>query len=69
MGRCKVRCTLYVWVSGLVAAWLDVGSSKSVFVTAGLILAPPELHFESFVALWGEPAAPGARHGEQIEQN
>ena len=68
MGRCKVLCALCVWVSGLVAAWLDFGSFRDRFCVPGVDLCPPGLHFESFVSLWGEPAAPGARHCDFFEK-
>ena len=38
-----------------------------ILVPAGTIFATPGLHFESFVSLWGEPAAPGDRHSEQLK--
>ena len=68
MGRCKVLCALCVWVSGLVASWLDFGSWRERFCPPGWILAAPGLHFESFVSLRGEPEAPGARHCEKFEK-
>ena len=70
MGRCKVLCALCFWVSELVAAVLGwiLDPAGAVFVPPGWILCPPELHFESFVSLGGEPEAPGARQSEQIEQ-
>ena len=61
MGRCRVRA-ICVWVSALVAAWW------LVLAPAGTVLVSPGLHFESFVSLWGEPAAPGDRHGEQLKK-
>ena len=39
-----------------------------ILVPAGTIFATPGLHFESFVSLWGEPEAPGARHCEKFEK-
>ena len=56
-----------LFVSGCLVwsllGWI-LAPARSVFVPAGCILAPPGLHFESFVALWGELEAPGARRGE-----
>ena len=39
-----------------------------ILAPAGIVFVPPELHFESFVSLWGEPAAPGARHCDFFEK-
>ena len=52
--------------------WLLLGRiltpAESVHVPPGWILCPPGIHFESFVSLWGEPVAPGARHCEKFEK-
>ena len=53
---------LGVWVSGLVAAWLDFGSFRDRFCVPGVDFVSPGLHFEFFVSLWGEPEDPGVRH-------
>ena len=50
-------------LSLLLLGW-KLAAAESVFVSPGWVLAFPGLHFESFVSLWGEPEAPGARHGE-----
>ena len=67
-GDARFFASLCVWVSGLVAAWLDFGSFRDRFCVPGVDLCPPGLHFESFVSLWGEPVAPGARHCEKFEK-
>ena len=46
-------CPLCVWASRLGAAWLGFGSCGDSFWSPGL-------HFESFVAPWGEPGPPEA---------
>ena len=61
MGRCRALCALCVWASGLVAACLDLA-------LAGIVLAPPGLHFESFVWFWGEPGSPAAPHSQKFEK-
>ena len=54
-------------LSWLLLGWI-LASAGAVFVPPGWILCPPGLHFESFVSLWGEPEAPGARHCEKFEK-
>ena len=75
MGRCKVLYALCLWVSGLVAAWLDFGSCRDRFcppewivAPAGIVFAFLGLHFECFVSLWGEPETPGTRRSEKFEK-
>ena len=48
-------------LSCLLLGWI-LAPAGTVFVFPGWILFSPGLHFESFVSLWGEPWAPGARH-------
>ena len=54
-------------LSWLLLGWI-LAPAGAVFVPPGWILCPPGLHFESFVSLWGEPEAPGARHCEKFEK-
>ena len=42
--------------------------ARAVYVPPGWILCPLGLHFESFVPLWCEPEAPGARHRKKFEK-
>ena len=66
MGRCRFFALFASgWLGWLLLGWIWAPAGPA-FVPAGWILAFPGLHFESFVALWGELEAPGARHGEQI---
>ena len=51
----------------MLLGWI-LAPSGTAFVCPGWILCPPGLHFESFVSLWGEPWAPGARHCEKLEK-
>ena len=48
-------------LSCLLLGWI-LAPAGAVYVPPGWILYPPGLHFESFVSLWGEHEAPGARH-------
>ena len=75
MGRCRVLCDLDIWVSGLVADWLDFCFYRTVLVPSGWILGPagtvfgsPGLHSESVVSLWGEPAAPVVRQIDKLDK-
>ena len=52
-------------LSWLLLGWI-LAPSGAVFVPPGWILCPLGLHFESFVSLWGEPEAPGARHRKKF---
>ncbi len=54
-------------LSWLLLGWI-LAPAGTVFVSPGWILCPPGLHFESFVSLWGEPEAPGARQGEKLDK-
>ena len=54
-------------LSWLLLGWI-LAPAGTVFVPPGWILCPPGLHFESFVSLWGEPEAPGARHCENKQK-
>ena len=54
-------------LSWLLLGWI-LAPAGAVFVPLGWILCPLGLHFESFVSLWGEPEAPGARHCEKFEK-
>ena len=54
-------------LSWLLLGWILI-SAGTVFVPPGLDFVPPGLHFESFVSLWGEPEAPGARHCENLKK-
>ena len=54
-------------LSWLLLGWIWA-SAGADFVPPGWILCPPGLHFESFVSLWGEPEAPGARHRKKFEK-
>ena len=68
MGKCKILCDLCVWVSGLVAAWLDLGSWRERFCSPGWILAAPGLHSELFVSLGGKSEATGACQSEKLKE-
>ena len=54
-------------LSWLLLGWI-LAPAGAVYVPPGWILCPLGLHFESFVSLWGEPEAPGARHRKKIEK-
>ncbi len=54
-------------LSWLLLGWI-LAPARTVFVPPGWIMCPPGLHFESFVSLWCEPEAPGARHREKFEK-
>ena len=54
-------------LSWLLLGWI-LAPAGAVFVPPGWILCPPGLHFESFVSLWGEPEAPGARQSEKFKK-
>tara|TARA_B110000902_G_C14033756_1_gene485131 strand:- start:153 stop:644 length:492 start_codon:yes stop_codon:yes gene_type:complete len=54
-------------LSWLLLCWIWAPAG-AVFVPPGWILCPLGLHFESFVSLWCEPEAPGARHREKFEK-
>ena len=45
--------------------WLLLGW---ILGPAGTVLAPPGLHFEVFLSLWGETEAPAATHNEKLEK-
>ena len=54
-------------LSWLLLCWI-LAPAGAVFVPPMWILCPLGLHFESFVSLWGEPEAPGARHRKKNEK-
>ena len=54
-------------LSWLLLGWI-LAPAGAVFVPPMWILCPLGLHFESFVSLWGEPEAPGARHRKKFEK-
>ena len=54
-------------LSWLLLGWI-LAPAGAVYVPPGWILCPLGLHFESFVSLWGEPGAPGARHRKKFEK-
>ena len=54
-------------LSWLLLGWIWA-LAGAVFVPPGWILCRLGLHFESFVSLWCEPEAPGARHRKKIEK-
>ena len=56
--------SLQLLASGCLG-WLLLGWTLA---TAGTVFVPSGLHCESFVSLWGEPEAPGARHSEKSEE-
>ena len=58
----RLSCLLLGWT--LAPAGTVFVFPGWILARAGIVFGGPGLHFESFVALWGEFEAPGARHGE-----
>ena len=63
----RLSCLLHGWIFAPVGTVLV--PLEWILALAGIVFRFPGLHLESFVSLWGEPEAPGARQSEKFEKH